>query len=51
MMTMLLQVGPGDDYVLTVGGFNDVKSTLGNSLSGQTIPGRGNLKGMKFSTK
>ena len=45
MMTimMLLQVGPGDDYVLTVGGFNDAKSTLGDSMY------RNNEK--KFSTK
>ena len=42
-MKMLLQVGPGDDYVLTVGGFNDAKSTLGDSM--------GNDNGNKFSTK
>ena len=40
---MLLQVGPGDDYVLTVGGFNDAKSTLGDSMKYHN--------GQKFSTK
>ena len=40
---MLLQVGPGDDYVLTVGGFNDAKSTLGDSMKYNN--------GEKFSTK
>ena len=39
---MLLQVGPGDDYVLTVGGFNDAKSTLGDSMDSNNW--------MKFST-
>ena len=38
LMTMLMiitmQVGPGDGYVLTVGGFNDALSTLGDSLVG-----------------
>ena len=29
---MMCQVGPGDDYTLTVGGFNDVLSTLGDSM-------------------
>ena len=43
MIMMLLQVGPGDDYVLTVGGFNDAKSTLGDSMLHDN--------GMKFSTK
>ena len=45
MMTimMLLQVGPGDDYELTVGGFNEAKSTLGDSMY--------SINGMKFSTK
>ena len=43
MMTKLLQVGPGDDYMLTVGGFNDAKSTLGDSMDYSN--------GMKFSTK
>ena len=52
LMVMLMitgmQVGPGDGYVLTVGGFNHALSTLGNSLS---TPGGGNANGMKFSTK
>ena len=47
MMTMtimmLLQVGPGDGYELTVGGFNKAKSTLGNDMTYNT--------GAKFSTK
>ena len=43
MMTMLFQVGPGDDYVLTVEGFNDALSTLGDSMF------RNN--GAKFTTK
>jgi len=42
------QVGPGDDYVLRVGGFNQAKSTLGDSLvtrySGESMNGR------KFAT-
>merc|ERR1719391_1774323 len=37
------KVGPGDGYVLTVGGFNDPLSTLGDAMW--------NLNGMKFSTK
>ena len=43
MPTMLFQVGPGDDYVLTVKGFNDALSTLGDSMNYHN--------GMKFSTK
>ena len=43
MMMMLFQVGPGDGYVLTVGGFNDTQSTLGDSTNYSN--------GMKFSTK
>ena len=39
----MLQVGPGDDYTLTVGGFNDAKSTLGDSMYENN--------GKKFSTK
>ena len=42
----LLQIGPGDDYVLTVGQFNEALSTLGDSLTKST-----NLSGMKFTTK
>ena len=40
---MLLQVGPGDDYTLTVGGFNDALSTLGDSMAYSN--------GRKFGTK
>ena len=40
---MLLQVGPGDNFVLTVGGFNDAISTLGDSMRFANQ--------MKFSTK
>ena len=32
MMIMMSQVGPGDDYMLTVEGFNDALSTLGDSM-------------------
>ena len=45
----MTQVGPGDDYVLTVGGFNTTLSTL------KDMNNRGhdswNANGMKFSTK
>ena len=48
MILMPTQVGPGDDYVLRVGGFNEAKSTLGDSLvtrySGESMNGR------KFTT-
>ena len=37
------QVGAGDDYVLTVAGFNAALSTLGDSMRFHN--------GMKFSTK
>ena len=37
------QVGQGDGYVLTVGGFKAARSTLGDSMSYSN--------GMKFSTK
>ena len=49
MMTimMMTQVGPGDDYMLTVEGFNNALSTLGDSMTS----GSWNLNGMKFSTK
>ena len=44
MITDLIQVGPEEgQYVLTVEGFNDALSTLGDSLE--------NHNGMKFSTK
>ena len=52
MMLMLLQVGSGDDYVLTVEGFNDNLSTLGDSMTPTTTTDSGkNLNGMKFSTR
>merc|ERR1719295_914056 len=37
------KVGPGDDYMMTVGGFNDALSTLGDSMTYHN--------GMMFSTK
>ena len=46
---MLSQVGAGDDYVLTVGGFNDNLSTLGDSMI--TSDSDLNLNGMRFSTR
>ena len=45
----MLQVGPGDDYTLTVGGFNDALSTLGDSIT--PSDSRFNLNGMRFSTR
>ena len=42
-MMIIIQVGPGDDYVLTVGGFNDALSTLGDSMA--------HNNGKKFSAK
>ena len=47
MTTDLVQVGPGDDYVLTVGRFNQALSTLGDSMISSYSSG--NL--MKFTTK
>ena len=46
---IMMQVGPGDDYVLTVGGFNDNLSTLGDSMI--TPWSDYNLNGMRFSTR
>ena len=40
------QVGPGDDYRLSVSGYNQSQSTLGDSLTGGQ-----NINGMKFSTR
>ena len=40
----LIQVGPADGYVLTLGGFNAALSTLGDAMSADA-------NGMKFSTK
>ena len=54
MMLMLLQVGPGDDYVLTVKGFNDNLSNLGDSMTGNfsmTPWHHMNLNRMRFSTR
>ena len=47
ILTNLIEVGPAaDGYVLTVGGFDDALSTLGDSMTrGYT------LNGMKFTTK
>ena len=46
LSTNQIEVGPAaDGYVLTVGGFDDALSTLGDSMT------RHNLNGMKFSTK
>ena len=49
MMLMLLQVGPGDDYVLTVGGFDTTLSTLKDMNNDGHVSW--NANGMKFSTK
>ena len=49
-----VQVGPGDDYVLSVGGFNNTLSTLGDAFTRNSngVPNpRWNHNGMKFSTK
>ena len=44
-----IEVGPAaDGYVLTVGGFNDALSTLGDSMTAERW---NNLNGTKFSTK
>ena len=45
---MKTQVGPGDGYDLTVGGFNDTFSTLGDSMNGGHSK---TLNGMEFTTK
>ena len=51
VMMLSIQVGPGDDYTLTLGGFNTL-STLRDSMtpSGSRY-GDYNLNGMKFTTK
>ena len=46
---MITQVGPGDDYVLTVGGFNTTLSTLKDMNNDGHVSW--NANGMKFSTK
>ena len=44
VIKLMIQVGPGDDYILTVGGFNNTGlSTLGDSMSSNN--------GMKFTTR
>ena len=48
-MMMILQVGPGDDYMLTVEGFNDTLTTLGDSMI--TSDSDMNLNWMRFSTR
>ena len=48
-MMMLVQVGPGDGYMLKLGGFNKSLSSLGDSMITK-IEGL-NLNGMKFTTK
>ena len=45
LMTVMVQVGPGDDYVLKVGGFDGPFSTLGDSMTIHS------LDGMRFSTR
>ena len=54
MITDLIQVGPEEgQYVLTVEGFNDTLSTLGDALenSDGTHWEHGKHNGMKFSAK
>ena len=51
MLMMLMQVGPGDGYVLTIGGFNAALSTLGDSMARSGSGSGQNLNGMKFTTK
>ena len=46
IMIVMIQVGPQDGYDLTVGGFNAVLSTLGDSMTG-----RYDLNRMMFTTK
>ena len=48
-MMMLVQVLPGDGYMLKLGGFNKSLSSLGDSMITK-IKGL-NLNGMKFTTK
>ena len=44
-----MQVGPGDDYTVTVGGFNEAKSNLTDSMISRYSDY--NINGMKFTTK
>ena len=48
-MKMMMQVGPGDSYLLTVGGFNGALSTLGDGMTPSSS--HWNINGMRFSTK
>ena len=45
----LVQVGPGDDYKVTIDLFNSAISSLGDSFGG--LESHLNINGMKFSTK
>ena len=45
----LVQVGPGDDYKLTINSFNSTLSTLGDAFLSSIAAH--NLNGMKFSTR
>ena len=45
----LVQVGPGDKYIVTIDLFNSALSTLGDSFGG--LETHLNINGMKFSTK
>ena len=45
---LIMQVGPGDAYTLSVSGFNKAKSTLGDSMISDN--GGWILNGMKFTT-
>ena len=45
----LVQVGPGDEYVVTIDLFNSAISSLGDSFGG--LETHLNINGMKFSTK
>ena len=51
MITDMIQVGPEEgQYVLTVEGFNDALSTLGDSFENTASSGA-KLNGVKFSAK
>ena len=49
MNILRMQVGPGDDYTVTVGGFNNAKSNLTDSMISRYSDY--NINGMKFTTK
>ena len=46
-----MQVGPGDGFMLRIGGFDDDLSTLQNSFTDYGRKTTRDLNGMKFSTK